>query len=104
MGFRGKIIDIDCIHHFTNIANTIHKLVKTCCLRITKENLYFILPAEVSNGGVSMWCELLQESFFDQYQMDGIRPENDEIYLEINAENFYRAVKSAHTRNPSKLS
>ena len=35
--------------------------------------------------------------------MEGVKPENNEIYLEINAENFYRAVKSAHNAKSIKI-
>ncbi|XP_047205187.1 checkpoint protein HUS1 isoform X2 [Girardinichthys multiradiatus] len=60
MKFRGKIIDIACLNHFTRVVTTISKLTKTCVLRLTLDNLFFILSGKVTNGGVSMWCELLQ--------------------------------------------
>ncbi|XP_076819569.1 checkpoint protein HUS1-like [Clavelina lepadiformis] len=103
MRFRTKVFNIDCIHHFTNVVNTINKLLKKCTLRLTPDKLYFILPDQVSNGGVSMWCELKQANFFDEYQMDGVSSEHNEIYMEIIAENIVRALKSAHNAKSMKI-
>ncbi|PIO09711.1 hypothetical protein AB205_0095090, partial [Aquarana catesbeiana] len=60
MRFRCKIVDVSCLNHFTRVVNTITKLTKSCTLRLTPDNLYFILTDKVANGGVSMWCELCQ--------------------------------------------
>nr|CAB3254972.1 checkpoint protein HUS1-like [Phallusia mammillata] len=103
MRFRAKVVSIDCIHHFTNVVNTISKLLKKCTLRLTLDKMYFILPDQVSNGGVSMWCELKQANFFDEYQMDGASKEHNEIYLEIVAENICRALKSAQNAKSLKI-
>ncbi|KAM3929487.1 checkpoint protein HUS1 isoform 2-T2 [Leptodactylus fuscus] len=62
MKFRCKIVDVSCLNHFTRVVNTITKLTKSCTLRLTANNLYFILTDKVANGGVSMWCELCQPS------------------------------------------
>lgn len=53
-------IDVDVLFLSSGVVNTIAKLNKTCILRLTPDNLYFVLSGKVSNGGVSMWCELLQ--------------------------------------------
>lgn len=42
------------------VVNTITKLTKTCVVRLTVDNIFFVLSGKVANGGVSMWCELLQ--------------------------------------------
>nr|XP_002130439.1 checkpoint protein HUS1-like isoform X2 [Ciona intestinalis] len=104
MRFRAKVVNIDCIHHFTNVVNTISKLLKKCSIRLTKEKMFFILPDQVANGGVSMWCELKQANFFDEYRMDGVNEyELNEIYLEIVAENLCRAIKSANNAKSLKI-
>ena len=61
----------------------IAKLAKTCTLRISPEKLNFILCDKLASGGVSMWCELEQENFFSEFQMEGVSEENNEIYLEL---------------------
>ncbi|XP_018423613.1 PREDICTED: checkpoint protein HUS1 isoform X2 [Nanorana parkeri] len=103
MRFRCKIVDVSCLNHFTRVLNTITKLTKSCTLRLTPSNLYFILTDKVANGGVSMWCELCQANFFDEYQMEGVSAEQNEIYLEMVPENFSRALKTAQNAKAVKI-
>uniref|UniRef100_A0A8C4T230 Checkpoint protein n=2 Tax=Erpetoichthys calabaricus TaxID=27687 RepID=A0A8C4T230_ERPCA len=74
-----------------------------CTLRLTKEKLFFMLTDKVANGGVSMWSELLQENFFDEFQIEGISLEYNEIYLELAPENLSRALKTAHNAKSVKI-
>ncbi|XP_072268200.1 checkpoint protein HUS1 [Pyxicephalus adspersus] len=103
MRFRCKIVDVSCLNHFTRVVNTITKLTKSCTLRLTPANLYFILTDKVANGGVSMWCELCQANFFDEYQMEGVSVEQNEIYLEMVPENISRALKTAQNAKFVKI-
>ncbi|KAM4689175.1 checkpoint protein HUS1 isoform 1-T4 [Discoglossus pictus] len=103
MRFRCKIVDVSCLNHFTRVVNTINKLTKLCTLRLTPSNLYFILTDKVANGGVSMWCELCQGNFFDEYQMEGVSAEQNEIYLELIPENLSRALKTAQNAKTVKI-
>ncbi|XP_063160297.1 checkpoint protein HUS1 isoform X1 [Candoia aspera] len=103
MRFRAKIIDVGCLNHFSRVMNTIAKLAKTCTLRLTLDKLYFILSDKVANGGVSMWCELNQGNFFDEFQLEGVSAENNEIYLELASENFSRAFKTAQNAKAVKI-
>ncbi|XP_033854575.3 checkpoint protein HUS1-like isoform X1 [Acipenser ruthenus] len=103
MRFRAKMIDIGCFNHFTRVVNTISKLTKTCTLRLTTDKLYFILSDKVANGGVSMWCELSQGNFFDEFQLEGVSTEHNEIYMDLAAENLFRALKTAHNAKSLKI-
>ncbi|XP_077993631.1 checkpoint protein HUS1-like [Glandiceps talaboti] len=103
MRFRGKLVDVGCIQHFTRMVGTIAKLAKTCVLRITENKLYFIVGDGVTSGGVSMWCELFQGNFFDQYNMDGVSPEANEIFLDLTLDNMVKALKSAQTAKSVKI-
>ncbi|XP_048122796.1 checkpoint protein HUS1-like [Alosa alosa] len=103
MKFRSKMIDVGCLNPFTRVVNTIAKLNKTCVLRLTPDNLYFVLSGKVSNGGVSMWCELLQVNFFDEYQIEGVSPDANEICLELAPENISRALKTAQNAKSVKI-
>ncbi|XP_027518646.1 checkpoint protein HUS1 isoform X6 [Corapipo altera] len=85
------------------VINTISKLTKTCTLRLTVCKLYFILSDKVANGGASMWCELCQGNFFDEFQMEGVAAEHNEIYLEFVPENLSRALKTAHSAKAVKI-
>ncbi|XP_037389954.1 checkpoint protein HUS1 isoform X1 [Pygocentrus nattereri] len=103
MKFRAKINDVGCLNHFTRVLNTITKLTKTCVLRLTVDNVYFVLSGKVANGGVSMWCELLQVNFFDEYQLEGVSSEANEICLEVAPENLSRALKTAQNAKSVKI-
>lgn len=103
MKFRGKIIDVACLNHFTRVITTISKLTKMCVLRLTPQNLFFVLSGKVANGGVSMWCELSQENFFDEFQMEGVSPEDNEICLEVTPENLSRALKTVQNAKAVKV-
>ncbi|XP_073405945.1 checkpoint protein HUS1 isoform X1 [Dendrobates tinctorius] len=88
---------------FRWVVNTITKLTKSCTLRLAASNLYFILTDKVANGGVSMWCELCQANFFDEYQMEGVSAEQNEIFLELIPENLSRALKTAQNAKTVKI-
>lgn len=103
MRFRSKIVDVSCLNHFTRVVNTIAKLTKSCTLRLTICKLYFILTDKVANGGVSMWCELSQGNFFDEFQMEGVSAEHNDIYLELTPENLARALKTAQNAKAVKI-
>ncbi|XP_030625436.1 checkpoint protein HUS1 [Chanos chanos] len=103
MKFRAKMIDVGCLNHFTRVVNTIAKLTKSCVLRLTADNLYFVLSGKVASGGVSMWCELLQVNFFDEYQLEGVSAEANEICLEVSPENLSRALKTAQNAKSVKV-
>ncbi|MGH0143842.1 UNVERIFIED_CONTAM: hypothetical protein FKN15_038430 [Acipenser sinensis] len=85
------------------VVNTISKLTKTCTLRLTTQTSYFILSDKVANGGVSMWCELSQGTFFDEFQLEGVSTEHNEIYMDLAAENLSRALKTAHNAKSLKI-
>ena len=54
-----------CVLYIVGVVNTIAKLAKACTLRLTADKLYFILSERVTNGGVSIWCELAQVIYFN---------------------------------------
>nr|XP_058912888.1 checkpoint protein HUS1 isoform X2 [Kogia breviceps] len=103
MKFRAKLVDAACLNNFTRVSNMIAKLAKTCTLRISPEKLNFVLSDKVANGGVSMWCELEQENFFSEFQMEGVSAENNAIYLELTSENLSRALKTAQNARTLKI-
>ncbi|XP_026147864.1 checkpoint protein HUS1 [Mastacembelus armatus] len=103
MKFRGKVIDVTCLNNFSRVITTISKLTKVCVLRLTPTNLFFVLSGKVTNGGVSMWCELPQANFFDEYQMEGVSAEDNDICLEVTPENFSRALKTVQNAKAVKI-
>ncbi|XP_051709152.2 checkpoint protein HUS1 isoform X2 [Oryctolagus cuniculus] len=103
MKFRAKIVDAGCLNHFTRVSNMVAKLAKTCALRISPDKLNFILSDKLAGGGASLWCELQQEDFFSEFQMEGVSADNNEIYLELTSENLARALKTAQNARALKV-
>uniref|UniRef100_A0A673MXL2 Uncharacterized protein n=1 Tax=Sinocyclocheilus rhinocerous TaxID=307959 RepID=A0A673MXL2_9TELE len=68
-------------------------MISPCVLRLTCDHLYFVLSGRVATGGVSMWCELSQGNFFDEFQLEGVSADTSEIFLEVAPENLSRALK-----------
>ncbi|XP_076027566.1 checkpoint protein HUS1 isoform X1 [Genypterus blacodes] len=94
MKFRAKIVDIACLNHFTRLISSISRLTKSCVLRLTPDQLFFVLSGKASSGGAAMWCQLSQVNFFDEYQMEGVSSEANEICLEVMPDNLCRALKT----------
>ncbi|KAM8770579.1 checkpoint protein HUS1 isoform 2-T2 [Rhynchonycteris naso] len=103
MKFRAKIMDAACLNHFTRVSCMVAKLARACTLRISPRKLHFILPDSAAGSGVSMWCELPQENFFSEFQMEGVSEENNEIYVELMSENLARALKTAQNARALKV-
>ena len=57
-----NIIQMCYVLWLTGVVGTLAKLAKTITLRITTNKLYFILSERLINGGVGIWCEILQVS------------------------------------------
>ncbi|XP_022087084.1 checkpoint protein HUS1-like [Acanthaster planci] len=101
MRFRAKVVDIGCIEQFTRVVSTVSKMTPLCILRLTVNKMYFILNDKVAKGGI--WCELTASNFFDEYRMEGLSEEANEIYLEITPEDVVRAMKTAQTAKSVKV-
>lgn len=129
------------------VIGTVSKLTKSCILRLTPQHLFFVLSGKVTNGGVSMWCELAQvgssssdrspidhrsinrsivrwqppgeaplagplpadlsvspqANVFDEFQMEGFSPEDNEICLEVPPESLSRALRTTHSARAVKV-
>lgn len=96
------MVDINSIQHFTRVLGTVSHMAKTCALRMTPTKLYFILADNAALGGVSIWCELIQSNFFEEYRIEG-KEESNNIYLELIPENLMRAMKSASSAQAVKI-
>lgn len=52
---------------------------------------------------LSLWSSSLQANFFDEYQMEGVSPEDNEICLEVTPENLSRALKTVQNAKSVKV-
>ncbi|XP_033026344.1 checkpoint protein HUS1 isoform X1 [Lacerta agilis] len=103
MRFRAKISDVGCLAHFSRAVSTVAKLAKACALRLTCDQLIFIAGARGAVGGARLWCEVRQGKVFDEFQMEGVAAEKNEIYLEVTPENLSRALKTAQNAKAVKI-
>ncbi|XP_038078829.1 checkpoint protein HUS1-like isoform X2 [Patiria miniata] len=83
------------------VVSTIAKMTPLCVLRLTVNRMYFILNDKVAKGGI--WCELTASNFFDEYRMEGLSEEANEIYLEITPDDIVRAMKTAQNAKSIKV-
>ncbi|CAG4944974.1 unnamed protein product [Parnassius apollo] len=89
------------MREFSNIVSTISKLSKECVLRLSTDQIYFIVSDD--NSGPTppiLWCEIPQSMFFSEYQLIGVDYEHNDIYLGFTSANLARplvTLKSAKT-------
>jgi len=107
MKFRAKVEDILLIRQFSQILQTLSKSCKQLAVRITPDKLVFVLSERDSEShGVTAWCEFTQESYFIEYCMEGVTPEDNEIYLEVSSESLastLSGLKSSSTVSAVKI-
>lgn len=103
MKFRGKMVEISSIQHFTRILNTLAKMSKTAVLRIIPTHLYLIFNERLTAGGSGLWCEIPQDHYFCEFNMEGLSEEYNEIYLEFQVDNLVTAFRSAQAAKSVKL-
>ncbi|KFM67376.1 Checkpoint protein HUS1, partial [Stegodyphus mimosarum] len=103
MKFRGKMVEISSIQHFTKILQTVAKLTKVGVLRIVPTHMYFIFNERITAGGSSLWCEIPQDHYFCEFNMEGLSEEHNEIYLEFQLDNLATAFRSAQAAKSVKL-
>jgi len=102
MKFRAKIVDIGCIHQFIKILSALTKITKTCTMKLSESHVVFTQCERIIGGGTSMWCEINQDDYFDEYRIEG-KDESNLIFLEVVNENLIRAMKSAQNAQSVKM-
>lgn len=69
---------------FSGILGSMAKLGKSCVLRITSTNLFFIVrESQTISASPLIWCTLDEGHFFSEYGMEGLSAVDNEIYLEF---------------------
>ncbi|PRD20578.1 UNVERIFIED_CONTAM: Checkpoint protein HUS1 [Trichonephila clavipes] len=65
--------------------------------------MYLTFNERITSGGSSLWCEIPQDHYFCEFNMEGLSKENNEIYLEFQIDNLITAFKSAQAAKSIKL-
>ncbi|CAL4069208.1 unnamed protein product, partial [Meganyctiphanes norvegica] len=95
MKFRGKMIEMTCIKQFTQIVATVARLAKVCVLRITPDRLFFIISESGTVGSApGLWAELDQGHYFNEFNMEGVSAEQNEIFLELEPDKLAKTLNS----------
>lgn len=93
MKFRGRMIETLAIRKFYSVIGTMARISKVCVMRLTADKVYFILTdTGASTGGPVVWCEMEQENFFNEYNIEGVSAEQNEIFLELVPERLTKTL------------
>ena len=99
MRFRGMIHDVASMNQLHRVLWTLAKMVKSSAevyvFRLTPEFIYFIKEESAVNGGITLWARMSVQSIFDDYNFDGLSPQDNEIQLEIVPSALVPAFKTA---------
>uniref|UniRef100_A0A0K8R836 Checkpoint protein n=1 Tax=Ixodes ricinus TaxID=34613 RepID=A0A0K8R836_IXORI len=103
MKFRARIVDIVSLQQFTKIVHTISKLAKVAAVRITLDTVYFIVNEDAVSGGGFLWADVPQDTIFQEFNMQGVSEEFNEIYLDVVMEHLVRALRSSVAAKSLKI-
>ncbi|RTG89987.1 uncharacterized protein DC041_0004209 [Schistosoma bovis] len=87
-----------------DIVQMIAGLAKNVILHLNKNQLLFIIKERSVFGGVTAWCDLDLAILFPERICEGISPDQDEIFLELNIDHLLHCIRpntqSTSSRNP----
>jgi len=86
------MIEQMAIRKFYTVIGTIAKISKVCVLRLNADKMFFILTDQAASGGPAVWCEIDQENYFNEYNIEGVSPDQNEIYLELVPEKLAKTL------------
>lgn len=88
------MLEQNAIKKFYTVLGTMARISKVCVLRLTADHLYFILTDISAGGSPSVWCEMRQESYFNEYNIEGVSKEHNEILMEIVPDKLSKTLVS----------
>lgn len=96
-----------CIKQFTQIVATVARLAKVSVLRITPDRLFFIISESGTVGSApGLWAELDQGHYFNEFNMEGVSADQNEIFLELEPDKLSKtlnSLKSSHAARSLKI-
>ncbi|WWD22870.1 hypothetical protein CI109_107365 [Kwoniella shandongensis] len=108
MRFRTAISNVALLH---KIARSLAALARSCTIRLSEEQVHFIVPANESTTGVQVWSRVNVPTLFDGYKIESNA--QNEIWLELHLDSLLKVLRSADSsvgsfndsgRNTSALS
>ncbi|OCF33100.1 HUS1 checkpoint protein [Kwoniella heveanensis BCC8398] len=90
MRFRTAIINVALLH---KITRSLAALAKTCVIRLSPEQVHFIVPGNEGSTGVQVWSQVKVSTLFDSYKIESNA--NNEIWLELHLDSLMKVLRSA---------
>jgi len=104
MRFRAKISEGVHIRRFDTIVSAIAKIAKTCVMRLTPDKIYLVMSEMGSIvGGPAVWGEMDQESLFNEYNMEGVSPEHNQIFVEFSPDTLHKNLTTLKSPSATAL-
>jgi len=85
------------IRKFHSIIVSMGRMAKSCVMRLTADKIFFILTDQNTAVGPSVWAEIDQEAYFNQYNIDGVSKDQNEIYLEFVPDKLAKILNTLKT-------
>lgn len=102
MRFKATINNAGSVSRLADIVQTVARLSPKWVLRLTPTALHFVLPSEQASGVPRVWSQLTLEGIFETWRIESKHP-NNEIFLELSAEELCRALRSVQPVDSATL-
>ncbi|TRY75464.1 hypothetical protein TCAL_06413 [Tigriopus californicus] len=106
MKFRARLTDGLSIRKFYQLIQTMAKLSKNACVfRLAPDHFYLMAVGGMAPGG-DVWVQGKPRDLFQEYQMEGVTPTENEIYLQLEPDALAKnlvALKNTHSAQSVKL-
>ncbi|WWC85520.1 uncharacterized protein L201_000384 [Kwoniella dendrophila CBS 6074] len=90
MRFRTAISNVGLLH---KITRSLAALARSCVIRLSPEQVHFIVPGNESSTGVQVWSQVKVATLFDSYKIESNA--NNEIWLELHLDSLLKVLRSA---------
>ncbi|WRT63399.1 uncharacterized protein IL334_000304 [Kwoniella shivajii] len=90
MRFRTAISNVGLLH---KITRSLAALARSCVIRLSPEQVHFIVPGNESSTGVQVWSQVKVSTLFDAYKIESNA--NNEIWLELHLDSLLKVLRSA---------
>lgn len=106
MKFRARLTDGLSIRKFYHIIQTMAKLSKNACVfRLSRDHFYLMAVGGMAPGG-DVWVQGKPKDLFQDYQMEGVTPTENEIYLQLEPDAMSKnlmALKNSQSAQSVKM-
>ncbi|AGV14263.1 HUS1 checkpoint protein, variant [Cryptococcus neoformans var. grubii H99] len=90
MRFRTGISNVGLLH---KIIRSLAALARSCVIKLSEEQVYFIVPGSESATGVQVWSQVKVSTLFEDYRIES--NSNNEIWVEVNLDSLVKVLRSA---------